>query len=103
MLQPDAPQGINVRQIVHLALNEAKRIPAAPPVPVDYSRLRVNVSEWIEQLEATNQDVLSTKLEVQQLVQQNESEKATATEDVYDEGWHRIVWLRCVQSEGLAR
>ena len=91
-----------MRQIVHLALDEAKRIPAAPPVPVDYSHLRVNVSEWIEQLEATNQDVLSTKLEVQQLVQQNESEKATATEDVYDEGWHRIVWLRCVHSEGLA-
>ena len=56
-VQPEAPHGSDVREMVGLAIEEARRIPDVPPVPIDYSSVLAGIREWIEQLEGTNSDV----------------------------------------------
>ena len=60
-LQPAAARGSDVRGMVAAAIEEAKRIPEAPPVPVNYSSLQRSIQEWIEQLEGTNSDVATAQ------------------------------------------
>ena len=50
-----------MRGMVGAAIEEAKRIPEAPPVPVNYSSLQRSIQEWIEQLEGTNSDVAAAQ------------------------------------------
>jgi hypothetical protein len=42
-----------VRQLIE----EAQRIPDAPPLPVDYEQLLTDLVRWIEECEAANGDV----------------------------------------------
>jgi hypothetical protein len=94
-LQPDAPQGINVRQLVVDALEVAKRIPAAPPVPEDYDSLSRNIQECITELEVTTTEIVTVVEEVEAEWQANEAERAAMEEDIYDETYNRLDFNRC--------
>ena len=60
-MQPEVPHGSDVRGMVAAAIEEARRIPEAPPVPINYSSLQRSIQEWIEQLEGTNSDVAAAQ------------------------------------------
>jgi hypothetical protein len=83
-----------MRGVVHSAIEVAKRIPDVPPVPTNYSGLLAAIQEWIEQLGATNNDLAAAQQETKQQREENETQKAAATEDIFDAGWHQLAWLR---------
>jgi hypothetical protein len=83
--------------LVGRALEEARRLPEVPPVPVNYSSLLASLRDWIEQLEATNADVAATRQELEHARGQNDAQKAAAVEDVFDPTWHRLAFLRRVR------
>ena len=60
-LQPPTPSSTDMRGIVHQAIEEARRIPDVPPVPIDYSSVLAGIREWIEQLEATQSEVAAAQ------------------------------------------
>jgi hypothetical protein len=84
-----------VRGLVGAALEQAKRLPKVPPVPVNYSGILAAVRDWIEQLEATNADLSGAEEEVAGKLQEATARKA-AVSPKDREGAHLAAWLWCV-------
>lgn len=57
-VQPSSAAPSDVRGLVGQALEEAKRIPEAPPLPpINYEELLRDIRQWIEDCQATQSDV----------------------------------------------
>jgi hypothetical protein len=52
-----APRGGDLRDMVRHMIEEARRIPEPPPLPVDYGPLLEELRRWVEAAEAANRDV----------------------------------------------
>jgi hypothetical protein len=94
-VQPEAPEGSDVRDMVRRAIEEARRIPAAPPVPVNYTGLIRAIRDWIEQLEGAGADAAAAGKELAGQRAEAEAQKAGLAADVFDPTWHRLAFLRC--------
>ena len=49
--------GMTVREMVRQLIEEARRLPEVPPMPVDYSGLLDSIRRWIEELQGAAADV----------------------------------------------
>lgn len=56
-LQPAATRGGDLRDLVRQLIEEAKRIPPPPPLPVDYDPLLAELRGWVGELKAVKDDV----------------------------------------------
>ena len=56
-MQPAATRGGDLRDMVRQLIEEAKRIPEPPPLPVNYDDLLAGLQRWIDDCEAANRDV----------------------------------------------
>jgi hypothetical protein len=90
-----APRGGDLRDMVRHMIEEARRIPEPPPLPVDYGPLLEELRRWVEAAEAANRDVDAATQDVRQQHDSVEALKAEAMEDVFDPTWHRLAFLRC--------
>lgn len=60
-LQPELPSTADVRGAVQQAIEEARRLPPMPLMPVDYSSLLADIQSWIAALEAATADVAAAQ------------------------------------------
>lgn len=61
LLQPELPSTADVRGAVRQAIEEARRLPPMPLMPVDYSALLADIQSWIAALEAASADVAAAQ------------------------------------------
>lgn len=59
--QPELPSTADVRGAVQQAIEEARRLPPMPLMPVDYSSLLADIQSWIAALEAATADVAAAQ------------------------------------------
>lgn len=60
-LQPELPSTAEVRSAVQQAIEEARRLPPMPLMPVDYSALLADIQSWIAALEAASADMAAAQ------------------------------------------
>ncbi len=56
-LQPASARGGDLRDLVRQLIEEAKRIPPPPPMPVDYGPLAEQLRGWVQELRGIKDDV----------------------------------------------
>ena len=100
---PAAPTTADVRGAVQQLLEEARRLPAMPPMPVNYEELLADVEKWLAELAGTRADVAAAQAAAAASAADGAAQLAAADEGADPEGWHRLNWLRQAwETNGLA-
>jgi exonuclease VII small subunit len=82
-----------VRGMVQGMIEEARRLPPVPPMPVDYSGLLASVHRWIEELQGAAEDVEQAQAEASRDHSNVVAQLAAAALPGDPTGWHRLTWL----------
>ena len=91
-MQPPVPTREDVRSAVDDAIEEARRLPPMPLMPIDYSALLADIHRWIEALQGAQADVDAAAAEAAAATAANGA-KAEAADVSEGEAWHRLAWL----------
>ena len=81
------------RELAGTLLAEAQRLPAMPPMPIDYSSLLAGVRQWVAELDGAQSDVASAQQASAASASDGAAQLAAADEGADAEGWHRLQWL----------